>query len=95
MMNGKVYRNIKTREIVFEEDAKDYALDNIGVKITPKGQNGELTVEQLDIIDILVDWYYDPDWIMEQYEEDEGNVFELINEHCYYDDKFLKEKRID
>ena len=26
--------------------------------------------------------------------DDEGNIFELINEECYYNDKWEEEKRI-
>ena len=26
--------------------------------------------------------------------DEDGNIFELINEECYYDDKWLEEKRI-
>ena len=27
--------------------------------------------------------------------EDEGNIFELIEEECYYDDKWLEEKEME
>ena len=91
-MTYKYYKNKKTKEIVLEDDAKDFALTQLGLM-----QNGDLciktrdkksgwyTLEQLDMINMLVDWYYDVDWIMEQAEEEEGNIFELINEECYYD----------
>ena len=32
---------------------------------------------------------------MENYIDDEGNIFELIAEECYYDDKWREEKGIE
>lgn len=90
MVKCKVYRNIKTKEIIFEDDAKDFALDSIGVKITPKGKNGELTIEQLDMINMLVDWYYDADWIMEQYEEEDEEAEERAYRQELEDQKELE-----
>lgn len=31
---------------------------------------------------------------IKKYMEEDGDIFELINEECYYDDKWLEEKRI-
>lgn len=90
MMNGKVYRNIKTREIVFEEDATDYAFERLGIKkINPMGNNGEYTLEQIEFMKEFIDWYYSGEWVEDIIEKDEGNIFELINEECKYDDKLF------
>lgn len=90
MIGGKLYRNMKTKEIVLEEDAEQYALNKLGITITPKGKNGELTIEQLQNIEETVSWYFD-DWEKEIEQEEEGNIFELINEENYYDDIWKKE----
>lgn len=88
MIGGKYYRNINTKEIVLEEDAKDYVLDKLGITITPKGKNGEYILEQLEMLDTIVEWYFS-DWEEIEEYEDEGNVFELIAEENYYDNKLF------
>ena len=90
----EVYRNVKTNEFVFKEDAEEYVLDTLGIKITPKGKNGEMTQEQLENIEETVNWYFSGNWYKDEIENNESNIAELINEHCYYDDKYLKESRI-
>lgn len=84
--SGIFYRHIKTKEIVFEEDAEQYVLDKLGITITPKGKNGELTSEQIENIEATKEWYFSSDWIKEIQVEEEGNVFELINEECEMED---------
>ena len=44
----KCYRNITTDEVVYKDEAEEYVLNRLGVTITPKGENGEMTVEQLE-----------------------------------------------
>lgn len=82
-----VYRNISTNEIVEDFMAEDYVLDTLGITITPKGKNGAMTEEQLDNIHETVEWYFSGNWIKEEVKENEENIFELIAESCYYDDK--------
>lgn len=91
----EVYRNVKTNEFVFKEDAEEYVLDTLGITITPKGKNGEMTQEQLENIEETVNWYFSGNWYKDEIENNESNIAELINEHCYYDDKYLKERGID
>ena len=79
----KCYRNITTDEVVYKEEAEEYVLNRLGVTITPKGENGEMTVEQLENIESTVDWFFSGNWIEEEIKEtEETNVFELINEEC-------------
>lgn len=79
----KYYRNIKTDEIVYEEDAESYVLNRLGIIITPKGENGEMTLEQLENIESTIDWYFSGNWIKEEIEgTEEIDIFELINEEC-------------
>lgn len=79
----EVYRNVKTNEFVFKEDAEEYVLDTLGITITPKGKNGEMTQEQIENIESTVEWYFSGNWIEENIKEaDEGNIFQLIDEEC-------------
>lgn len=79
----KCYRNITTDEVVYKEEAEEYVFNRLGVTITPKGENGEMTVEQLENIESTVDWFFSGNWIEEEIKEtEEPNVFELINEEC-------------
>lgn len=94
-MEGKGYRNITTNEIVLEEDAKEYALTELGLMnngklvIVPRGNNGEYTIEQINNIQETVEWFYSGNWIEEyikeqEYEEDYYAVKDdLIYESLY------------
>ena len=91
----EVYRNVKTNEFVFKEDAEEYVLDTLGITITPKGKNGEMTQEQMEVIEEIIEWFFSGNWYEDEIQKDEPSTAELINEHCYYDDKYLKERGID
>lgn len=77
----KSYRNITTDEVVYKEEAEEYVLDRLGLEVTPKGKNGEMTIEQIENIEQTVEWYFSGNWIEEEIEEiEEPSVFELIKE---------------
>ena len=79
----KCYRNITTDEVVYKDEAEEYVLNRLGVTITPKGENGEMTVEQLENIESTVDWFFSGNWLEEEIKEaKEPSVFEFINEEC-------------
>ena len=83
----KCYKNTTTDEVVYKEEAEDYVLNRLGIKVTPKGKNGEMTVEQLENIESTVDWFFSGNWIEEEIKEvEEPSVFELINEECELED---------
>jgi len=86
MIGGKYYRNINTKEIVLEEDAKDYALDKLGITITPKGKNGEYTTEQLDNIEETISWYFSGNWIEEKEYENEEEDYYAVKDDLMYED---------
>ncbi len=69
-MKVKYYKHIHTDEIVYEEDAELYAMEKLGVNITAKGENGNLTEEQQQFIKEFTDWYFSGNWIMEWEEID-------------------------
>lgn len=66
----KIYRNIQTKEIVFEEDAESFVLDKLGITITPKGKNGEFTSEQIENIQETIEWFFSGNWIEEEIENE-------------------------
>lgn len=70
-MKSKIYRHMTKNEFVFEEEAKDYVLDTLGIKIEPKGKNGEYTTEQLDFIDTTIEWFFSGEWYEDELIEDE------------------------
>ena len=83
----KCYRNITTDEVVYKEEAERYVLNRLGITVTPKGKNGEMTQEQIENIDSTIDWFFSGNWIEEEIKEvEEPSVFELINEECVLED---------
>lgn len=83
----KCYRNITTDEVVYKEEAKEYVLNRLGITVVPKGQNGEMTMEQLENIEETVNWFFSGNWIEEEIKEvEEPSVFELIKEECELED---------
>lgn len=89
----KCYRNITTDEVVYKEEAEEYALEKLGMKkngkltIIPMGQNGEMTIEQIEYIESTPEWFFSGNWVEEEIKEvEEPSVFELINEECELED---------
>ena len=77
----KCYRNIKTDEVVYKEEAEEYVLDRLGITVEPKGRNGEMTIEQIENIEETVKWFFSGNWIEEEVKEvEEPSVFELIKQ---------------
>lgn len=68
-MRIKYYQHMKTDEIVYEDEAESYALDKLGITVTPKGKHGEMTQEQIANIQETVEWYFSGNWIKEEIEE--------------------------
>jgi hypothetical protein len=64
------YREMNTKEIVLEEDAESYVLDKLGITVTPKGKNGEMTQEQIENIQETVEWFFSGDWIKEEIKDE-------------------------
>lgn len=75
-MIRKIYRNSYLKEFIYEDDAKEYALTQLGLmengelRIIPRGRNGEYTLEQLDNINETVNWYFSGNWYEDEIEED-------------------------
>lgn len=59
-----ITKNKKGRfEIVYEDEALDYVLEKLGLKITPGGENGKETLEQTEFKEMLVEWYFSGNWV--------------------------------
>lgn len=70
-MRQKIFRNRKTKDFVFEEDIEEYVLDKLGITIEPKGKNGELTEEQILMINNTIEDYLYSEWNEEYIEMEE------------------------
>lgn len=86
----KCYRNITTDEVVYKEDAEEYVLNELGLTVTPKGKNGEMTQLQLENIEETISWFFSGNWTEEEiynnifisYDEAVKIVKTAINELC-------------
>lgn len=70
-MKYKIFRNRKTKDFVYEEDVEEYVLDQLGITIEPKGKNGELTEEQILMINNTIEDYLYSEWNEEYIEMEE------------------------
>lgn len=70
-MKQRIFRNRKTKDFVFEEDIEEYVLDQLGITIEPKGKNGELTEEQILMINNTIEDYLYSEWNEEFIEMEE------------------------
>lgn len=70
-MKYKIFRNRKTKDFVYEEDIEEYVLDQLGITIEPKGKNGELTEEQILMINNTIEDYLYGEWNEEFIEMEE------------------------
>ena len=67
----KCYRNITTDEVVYKEEAEEYVLNRLGITVTPKGKNGEMTQEQIENIESTVEWFFSGNWVEEKIYDDD------------------------
>ena len=72
-MKIKYYKNMNTDEIVYKEEAESYVLNRLGLKVIPKGENGELTLEQIENIESTIEWFFSGNWIEEEMESEDYN----------------------
>ena len=62
-MKIKFYKNITNNKIVYEDEAEEYVLDQLGITVTPKGKNGEMTLMQIENLQETIEWYFSGNWI--------------------------------
>lgn len=63
------YKELTTGEIVDDFMAEEYVLNRLGITITPKGKNGDMTQEQKENVKETVEWFFSGNWIKEEMEE--------------------------
>ena len=79
-MEGKkyIYKEMiqkgNKKQIISKEDAFDYVCEKLGITIKPVGVGGSYTLDQLDFMQEIEDWYFSGDWI--KYYEDEKEYME-------------------
>lgn len=60
-----VYKEMTTNETVYEEDALDYVCKKCGISFEYVEDNKE----QLELKDMLLDWYFSGNWVKEVEEQ--------------------------
>ena len=70
-MKIKQYQHITTNEIVNKEDADEYMLQKLGLSIEAKGNNGEMTAEQIEFLTTFEEWYFSDNWILEEVDDED------------------------
>ena len=87
-MGIKIYRKMMKYEFVYQDEATEYALNKLGITMKPVGKNNEFTLEQYEFIKEFTEWYFSGEWVEDELpEEDNGNIFEGIQESCYLEDR--------
>lgn len=70
-MKVKAYVSLHGSKIVRKDEAQDYAMNELGIEIKPKGEHGVLTSEQSDFLAEFTDWYFSGDWIEKYVDEND------------------------
>lgn len=76
------YRNLGTNERVEEDEALDYALRKCGIQLVEV----EDTLEQEELKDMLVEWYFSGNWI-----EDNDDDVPDLEEDLEFADRVYQE----
>ena len=63
------YKRINSDEIVPKEEALEYVLEQLKLYIEPK-EKGGYSLEQIEFLDMIVEWYFSGNWIEIVEEED-------------------------
>lgn len=69
-MKVKFYKSLTRNtngkfEIVYGEEALEYVLEKLGLEMKPVGQAQTETLEQVEFKEMLVDWYFSGNWVVE------------------------------
>lgn len=90
----EVYKNISNNEIVYKEEAQEYAMEMLGIKIKPKGKDGTYTLDQMEIMQDIEDYYFSGNWIKDELEEEqEEDFFTKQFDYGYDYEQYLREIR--
>ena len=87
----EVYEHMTTDEQVLIEDAQEYAMHKLGIKINPLGVNGEYTLEQAEFLVEFTEWYFSGEWIRKKVKDTEyENTYQDIIEDEIYERQLEK-----
>lgn len=90
----EVYKNISNNEIVYKEEAQEYAMEMLGIKIKPKEKDGTYTLDQMEVMQDIEDYYFSGNWIKDELEEEQEDVFPTKQCDYGYDyEQYLREIR--
>ena len=90
----EVYKNILNNEIVYKEDAQEYAMEMLGIKIKPMEKDGTYTLDQMEIMKDIEDYYFSGNWIKDELEQEQEDVFPTKQCDYGYDyEQYLREIR--
>lgn len=93
-MKSLYYENTDTNEMVYEEDWKDYAMKELGIKIQPKGKGDTYTKVQVEFMEEFTDWFFsDSCWVKRIEDEDHLN-FEREYEMAEMQYEYNLERRL-
>lgn len=65
----KVYKHMRDNKTVYEDDAQDYAMKQLGIEIKPMDKHGAYTQEQIDFMSEFTEWYFSGDWYPDEEKE--------------------------
>lgn len=79
----EIYKNISNNEIVYKEDAQEYAMEMLGIKIKPMEKDGTYTIEQMEIMQDIEDYYFSGNWIKDELEKNDQDIPNLERDLYY------------
>jgi hypothetical protein len=84
-----VYKHFKTNEIVFEEDAQEFVLDQLGMPMKPLDKHGTLTQLQVDFIGEfmgdIIEWFFS-DWVKDKVKDETEIDYEAAMRDKIYEE---------
>ena len=86
-MKGRVYREMDTGEIIYKEEAWEYVIEKF-IEASTKGNDENLSEEfERDYKEELTKWFFGGNYIEEEIEAKDSNIFEMIEEECRLETK--------
>ena len=86
-MKERVYREMDTGEIIYKEEAWEYMIEKF-IEAYTKGNDENLIEEfERDYKEELTKWFFSGNYIEEEIEAKDSNIFEIIEEDCRLETK--------
>lgn len=65
----KVYKHIRKDIKVYEDEAQDYAMEQLGIIIKPLDTGSTYTLEQMEFLTEFTEWYFSGNWFKDEEKE--------------------------